>query len=123
MAGDPTIDIQFDDGLVPVIAQSVADDTVLMLAYANEEAIARTRATGDAHYYSRSRESIWRKGETSGHRQAVEEIRVDCDGDAVLYRVSQTGGACHTGYQSCFYRRIDGEIVAEKTFDPDTVYG
>lgn len=116
--------IAFDaDGLVPVVAQSADDGTVLMLAYANEEALERTRETGDAHYYSRSRDAIWRKGETSGHTQRVEDIRLDCDGDAILYRVSQVGGACHTGYRSCFYRTIDGETVGERVFDPDEVYG
>lgn len=116
--------IAFDeDGLVPVITQSASDGEVLMLAYADEEAIARTRATSEAHYYSRSRDALWLKGETSGHRQRVQEIRVDCDGDAVLYRVEQQGGACHTGHRSCFYRTIDGESVAEPIFDPNTVYG
>lgn len=116
--------IAFDeDGLVPVITQSASDDEVLMLAYASEEAIARTRETGEAHYYSRSREALWLKGETSGHRQQVREIRIDCDGDAVLYRVEQRGGACHTGHHSCFYRTIDGDPIAEPVFDPDAVYG
>ena len=115
--------IEFDtDGLVPVIAQSADDGTVLMLAYANEEAIDRTRDTGDAHYFSRSKDAIWRKGETSGHRQTIEEIRVDCDGDAILYLVSQTGGACHTGYASCFYRQLDGTVIGDKVFDPADVY-
>lgn len=111
-----------DDGLVPVVAQSVDDGAVLMLAYANEDAIERTRKTGNAHYYSRSRDAIWQKGESSGHRQAVEDIRIDCDGDAILYRVSQVGGACHTGHRSCFYRTISGEQVGERVFDPDDVY-
>jgi phosphoribosyl-AMP cyclohydrolase len=111
-----------ESGLVPVVAQSAADEAVLMLAYANETAIERTRETGRAHYYSRSREELWEKGATSGHVQLVEEIRVDCDGDAVLYRVEQEGGACHTGYRSCFYRTIDGEVPAETVFDPETVY-
>jgi len=115
--------IAFDDaGLVPVVVQSTADDAVLMLAYADEEAIERTRETGRAHYYSRSREELWEKGATSGHVQHVEEIRVDCDGDAILYRVEQDGGACHTGYRSCFYRDADGEVVGERTFDPEEVY-
>lgn len=115
--------IEFDaKGLVPVIAQSADDGTVLMLAYANEEAIDRTRDTGEAHYYSRSQDAIWRKGETSGHRQSIEEIRVDCDGDAILYLVSQTAGACHTGYESCFYRQLDGSVVGDKVFDPTDVY-
>ena len=122
MPADDVVEIHFDGGLVPVIAQSVEDETVLMLAYANQEAIERTRETGIAHYYSRSRDEIWQKGETSGHRQTVEDIRVDCDGDALLYRVTQTGGACHTGHRSCFYRRLSGDVVGEKVFDPDVVY-
>lgn len=111
-----------DSGLVPAIAQDVETDEVLMLAYVSATALERTRETGIAHYYSRSREEIWEKGATSGHRQHVEEIRVDCDGDTLLYRVRQDGGACHTGYRSCFYRTIEGERVAEPVFDPDQVY-
>ena len=111
-----------DDGLVPVIAQDRADGTVLMLAYATATAIERTVETGYAHYYSRSRDELWEKGATSGHRQRVIEVRVDCDGDAVLYRVDQTGGACHTGHRSCFYRRLSGDEIGERVFDPDDVY-
>ncbi len=111
------------DGLVPVVAQSVEDEAVLMLAYADREAIERTLETSAAHYYSRSRDEIWQKGETSGHRQHVEEVRIDCDGDALLYRVRQDGGACHTGYRSCFYRTLAGDTVGERVFDPDDVYG
>ncbi|HUR95648.1 MAG TPA: bifunctional phosphoribosyl-AMP cyclohydrolase/phosphoribosyl-ATP diphosphatase HisIE [Gemmatimonadales bacterium] len=90
------------DGLVPVIAQEHRSGDVLMLAYANREALEQTAATGQAHYYSRSRAGMWRKGESSGHGQAVREIRVDCDGDTILYRVDQTGAACHTGSRTCF---------------------
>lgn len=123
MSGASLPAIDYDaDGLVPVIAQSVDDEQVLMLAYANEEAVQQTRNTGLAHYYSRSREELWQKGKTSGHTQHVEEIRIDCDGDTLLYRVSQTGGACHTGYESCFYRTLAGDTVAERAFDPETVY-
>jgi phosphoribosyl-AMP cyclohydrolase len=93
-----------------------------MLAYVSPEALARTRETGDAHYYSRSREELWRKGESSGHVQRVEEVRVDCDADTLLYLVEQEGGACHTGYRSCFHRTVDGEVVGERAFDPDAVY-
>jgi phosphoribosyl-AMP cyclohydrolase len=122
MNGAP-VDLDFgDDGLVPVVAQDVETDEVLMLAYATEEAIDRTRSTGRAHYYSRSRDELWEKGATSGHSQTVESVRVDCDGDAVLYRVDQTGGACHTGYRSCFYRTVDGETVGDRVFEPDEVY-
>jgi len=111
-----------DDGLVPAVAQDAETGEVLMLAYANREALDETRATGRAHYYSRSRDELWEKGATSGHTQAVREVRVDCDADALLYRVEQTGGACHTGFRSCFYRTIDGETVGERAFDPDAVY-
>lgn len=125
MAGSASVEIAFDDeGLVPVIAQSVSDGEILMLAYANEEALERTRDTGEAHYFSRSRDEIWHKGATSGHTQLVDEIRVDCDADTVLYRVTQQGpGACHTGHRSCFYRTITGESISDPTFDPDDVYG
>ena len=111
-----------DDGLVTVVAQDVDSEEVLMLAYANAEAVERTVETGRAHYYSRSRDELWEKGATSGHTQAVESVRVDCDGDALLYRVAQDGGACHTGYRSCFYRTVEGETVGERVFDPDDVY-
>ena len=91
-----------DDGLVPVVAQSALAGEVLMVAYADREALERTRDTGEAHYHSRSRGILWKKGETSGHGQRVEDVRVDCDGDAVLYVVRQTGPACHTGSPTCF---------------------
>ena len=121
MTAPPTL--TFDgNGLVPVIAQSAEDGEVLMLAYANREAIERTRETGEAHYFSRSRGELWQKGATSGHHQRVESIRVDCDGDALLYLVEQAGGACHTGHRSCFYRTIDGDRVGDRVFDPDDVY-
>ena len=91
-----------DDGLVPVVAQSALSGAVLMVAYADRAALERTRETGEAHYHSRSRGALWKKGETSGHTQAVEDVRVDCDGDAVLYVVRQHGPACHTGAPTCF---------------------
>jgi phosphoribosyl-AMP cyclohydrolase len=117
------VDLDFgDDGLVPAVAQDAETGEVLMLAYATRDALVRTRETGRAHYYSRSREQLWEKGATSGHTQAVEGIRVDCDGDAVLYLVDQSGGACHTGYRSCFYRTLDGDVVGDRVFDPDDVY-
>jgi phosphoribosyl-AMP cyclohydrolase len=120
---DVGVDLDFgDDGLVPAVAQDAETGEVLMLAYATREALSRTRETGRAHYYSRSRRELWEKGGTSGHTQAVEEIRVDCDGDAVLYLVDQSGGACHTGYRSCFHRRLDGSVVGDRVFDPDDVY-
>lgn len=110
------------DGLVPVVAQDGETGEVLMVAYASPEAVSRTRETELAHYYSRSREELWQKGATSGHVQHVSEVRVDCDGDALLYLVSQEGGACHTGYRSCFYRTVDGDVVGDRVFDPDAVY-
>lgn len=119
----PGPELAFDErGLVPAIAQDVETGDVLMLAYVSEEALDRTRETGLAHYYSRSREELWQKGETSGNVQRVEDVHVDCDGDALLYLVHQEGGSCHTGYESCFYRSLDGDVVAERAFDPDDVY-
>lgn len=108
------------DGLVPVVAQECRSGDVLMVAYANREALERTAATGKAHYYSRSRAALWRKGETSGHEQAVREIRLDCDGDAVLYRVSQTGPACHTGTRTCFSTLVGPDGVPATVEDPGT---
>lgn len=100
------------DGLVPVVAQERRSGDVLMLAYADRDALARTLSTGQAHYYSRSRRAPWRKGESSGHVQRVVEVRLDCDGDAVLYRVDQTGPACHTGERTCFSTVLsEGEPV------------
>jgi phosphoribosyl-ATP pyrophosphohydrolase/phosphoribosyl-AMP cyclohydrolase len=104
------------DGLVPVIAQESHTGDVLMLAWADRAALEQTSSTGQAHYFSRSRGRLWRKGETSGHVQRVDEVRLDCDGDAVLYRVHQEGPACHTGARTCFATRrapdgsaVDGE--------------
>ena len=114
-----------DDGLVPAIVQDADTDQVLMMAYMTAETLRETLDTGQMVYWSRSRQERWRKGATSGHTQAVEEVRLDCDGDTLLFKVQQTGGACHTGYESCFYRRADdGRLVAdgEKVFDPDAVY-
>lgn len=113
-------------GLIPAIAQDATTGRVLMLAYMNEEAFRLTVATGEAHYFSRSRQSIWHKGGTSGHVQKVRAIYLDCDADAVLLKVEQVGGAaCHTGYESCFYRRFSGaswEIEGTPVFDPKEVY-
>ena len=100
-------DLNFDArGLIPVVTQDAASGQVLMLAYANHEAITRTLQTREAHYYSRSRNELWHKGATSGHVQKIVEVRYDCDEDALLYRVLQTGAACHTGEYSCFYRSL-----------------
>jgi phosphoribosyl-AMP cyclohydrolase / phosphoribosyl-ATP pyrophosphohydrolase len=96
------------DGLVPVVAQERRSGDVLMVAYADREALERTLSTGLAHYFSRTRKTLWRKGETSGHEQRVAEIRLDCDGDTVLYRVEQSGPACHTGARTCFSSAVAG---------------
>ena len=93
-------------GLVPVVAQDVTSGDVLMLAYADRQALARTLASGEAHYFSRSRDELWHKGATSGNVQRVREVRYDCDADALLYRVEAAGPACHTGARSCFFRRL-----------------
>jgi phosphoribosyl-ATP pyrophosphohydrolase/phosphoribosyl-AMP cyclohydrolase len=109
---NPLEEVRFgDDGLVPVVAQSALSGEVLMVAYADRQALDRTRATGEAHYHSRSRNAPWRKGETSGHTQAVRDVRVDCDGDAVLYVVRQTGPACHTGTPTCFGQPTGGVLT------------
>src|ERR1700690_2376582 len=98
---------KFDaDGLVTAVATDVASGDVLMVAHMNAEALAKTIASGEAWYYSRSRRALWRKGETSGHTQRVVEMRVDCDQDAVWIKVEQIAGACHTGHRSCFYRAV-----------------
>jgi phosphoribosyl-AMP cyclohydrolase / phosphoribosyl-ATP pyrophosphohydrolase len=105
--------LKYDErGLLPVVAQEARTGEVLMLAYANVEALEQTAATGRAHYWSRSRAGLWCKGESSGHVQEVVEIRVDCDGDAVLYRVRQTGPACHTLEPTCFHRAVDDGALA-----------
>ena len=96
------------DGLVPVVAQERRSGDVLMVAYADREALERTLSTGLAHYFSRSRNALWRKGETSGHEQRVVDVRLDCDGDTVLYRVEQSGPACHTGARTCFSSAVAG---------------
>lgn len=103
------MDVKFNqDGLVPAIAQDLGTGEVLMLAYMNEEALRLTKETGIAHYYSRSRQALWKKGETSGHIQEVKGIYYDCDGDAVLLKVNQIGAACHTGNYSCFFNEEKG---------------
>lgn len=113
-------------GLVPVIAQDAASGRILMVAWANREALAETAQTRRAVYWSRSRGRLWRKGEESGHAQQVREIRLDCDGDVVLYAVEQVGGiACHTGRESCFFRRLgdDGwDVVDPVLQDPELIY-
>ncbi len=100
------------DGLLPAIVQDSESGEILMLAYMNHEALTKTLETGKSHFWSRSREALWRKGETSGNEQTVKEIRLDCDGDALLLVVDQKGVACHTGARSCFYRKIKDDTVA-----------
>lgn len=115
--------VTFDaDGLVPVIAQEARTGMVRMLAWANRDALAATLATGAAHFWSRSRQASWRKGETSGNTLAVREVRLDCDGDVVLYLCEPEGPSCHTGATSCFYRRVDaqaGGALVEDDGPPD----
>jgi Phosphoribosyl-AMP cyclohydrolase len=111
------------DGLIPVIVQDAKTREVLMMAYANEEAVQLTQSTGYAHYYSRSRKKLWKKGEESGHFQKVNQVLVDCDEDCLIYEVEQAGAACHTGYRTCFYRTLEGETLGKKVFDPEKVYG
>ena len=103
------------EGLVPAVAQSAGGGEVLMLAWMNLDAIRETLATGQVCYYSRSRRKLWRKGETSGHTQALVSLSIDCDGDAVLLEVEQTGAACHTNRQSCFYLKVQGDQVEVRT--------
>lgn len=116
------------DGLIPAIAQDWKSGKVLMLAYINEESWAETLKCGYAVYFSRSRQKLWRKGESSGNVQLIKEILIDCDDDTVVFKVEQVGGAaCHTGHESCFFRRLesDGSLteIEELRFDPDQVYG
>ena len=116
-----------DDGLVPAIAQEAQTGAVLTLAWMNREALASTQATCVAHYWSRSRGRLWRKGERSGHVQRVREIRLDCDNDAILLVVEQQGGiACHTGRHRCFFQRLEGgawSVVEPVLKDPKAIYG
>ena len=110
------------DGLAPAVAQDAATGEVLRLAWMNRESLARTLATGEAVYWSRSRAALWRKGETSGHLQRIVEIRLDCDADAILLRVEQVGGiACHTGRRRCFYRLLEAGAAAPRWRETDPV--
>jgi phosphoribosyl-AMP cyclohydrolase len=122
---------KFDaSGLVTCVATDAATGDVLMVAHMNDEALRKTIASGEAWYFSRARNALWRKGETSGHTQRVVEMRMDCDQDAVWIRVEPSGAACHTGRQSCFYRAITGDgdgprlsfVDADRLFDPNAVY-
>jgi phosphoribosyl-AMP cyclohydrolase len=120
------LDFEKSGGLVPAIIQDDESNEVLMLAYMNQEAWEKTLASGKAHYWSRSRQKLWQKGGTSGHIQEVRAIYVDCDLDTVVLKVHQVGGAaCHQGYPSCFYQKVeDGElkIISTQVFDPKEVY-
>ncbi len=115
-----------EEGLVPAIAQGSGTGKVLMLAWMNREAFEETLRTNRAVYFSRSRNKLWRKGEESGHVQEVQGVYVDCDADTVLLKVTQLGGAaCHEGYRSCFFRKVEGDqvhIIGERVFDPQEVY-
>lgn len=115
-------DLKYENGLIQAIAQDNVTKEVLMCAFMNKEALQKTLETGIVHYWSRSRGKLWKKGESSGHMQQVKEIFIDCDMDAVLLMVEQEGGACHTGYRSCFYRNMEGEVTGKKVFDPEDVY-
>jgi phosphoribosyl-AMP cyclohydrolase len=125
------MDLDFDKGggLIPAVVQDAESGEVLMVAYVNREALDKTMQTGRMHYFSRSRNAIWMKGETSGNFQDVQSVLLDCDGDALVFKIKQVGGAaCHTGYNSCFYRRLEEDgsahvIKARRVFDPKEVYG
>jgi phosphoribosyl-ATP pyrophosphohydrolase/phosphoribosyl-AMP cyclohydrolase len=115
--------IKFDaHGLVPAIIQDAHSGQVLMMAYMNAESLDKTIASGQTWFYSRSRQELWMKGESSGHVQKVKHILYDCDGDTLLIKVEQTGAACHTGHYSCFYRDNSGQEVENQVFDPEQVY-
>ncbi len=120
------IDFEKGNGLVPAIAQDFETNEVLMMAYMNRESFLHTLETGNATYWSRSRNTLWMKGESSGNVQVVREIFLDCDNDTILLKVEQIGGAaCHTGYKTCFHKKVtegEIEIVGEKIFNPEDVY-
>ena len=133
----PTLDLDPDvagrlkrdrDGLVAAIVQQYDSREVLMMAWMNKDSLAKTVETGKTHFFSRSRNKLWLKGESSGHVQTVKSISTDCDKDVVLVKVEQVGAACHEGYQSCFFRQYekgaaDWKVIGERLFDPNTVYG
>jgi len=122
------IDFRKGSGLVPAIIQDERSGDVLMLGFMNSESLAETQRTGEVVFFSRSRNKLWKKGESSGHVLKVREMRVDCDADALLVRVEAAGpGVCHEGYRSCFFRKVEGDggtrIIAERTFEPEKIYG
>ena len=111
--------------LLPVVAQDYQTNEILMMAFANEEAIRKSLETGYAHYYSRSRDVLWKKGETSGHIQEIQRVITDCDNDSLIFKIKQIGAACHKGFDTCFYNEFkDGKIqtIGKKIFNPDEVY-
>ncbi|MFX1298729.1 MAG: phosphoribosyl-AMP cyclohydrolase [Promethearchaeota archaeon] len=114
------------NGLVVIIAQDWQTNEILMCAFANKNAIIKSLTTGYAHYYSRSRRELWKKGETSGHIQEIKDVFIDCDEDTILFKIKQSVAACHRGYKSCFYRKLsnDGKIesVGKKIFNPSDIY-
>jgi phosphoribosyl-AMP cyclohydrolase len=121
-----TLDFNKSGGLIPAIVQDFRTREVLMLAFMNQESFEKTLSTGKATYFSRSRQTLWVKGETSGNVQWVKEVRIDCDNDTVLLKVDQIGGAaCHNGYESCFYKKVENGAISIdgiKRFDPEEVY-
>jgi phosphoribosyl-AMP cyclohydrolase len=122
------LDFAKDGGLIPAIVQDDSSDEVLMLGFMNREALELTRATGFVTFYSRSRQKLWTKGESSGQKLLLRELRVDCDQDALLVRVALSGSAvCHEGYRSCFFRRLEkndeAALIAERVFSPAELYG
>lgn len=122
------LDFSKGEGLLPAIVQDYKSGKVLMLAYINEASWKKSLETGEAHFWSRSRQELWHKGGTSGNVQKIKEIYADCDDDTIVFVVEQVGGAaCHTGYESCFFKKIDGNgevtVVGERVFDPEEVYG
>jgi len=118
--------VKFDErGMVPAIIQDYSNGEILMLAYMNRESLQKTIFSGKTHFWSRSRQKLWLKGESSGHIQEVKDLFIDCDMDAILIKVEQKVAACHTGYRSCFYRKLQDEeltVVGEKIFDEDAMY-
>ena len=122
------LDFQKSGGLVPAIIQDERTGDVLMLGFMNASALSETQRTGEVVFFSRSRNKLWKKGESSGHVLKVREVRVDCDSDALLVRVEPTGpGVCNEGYRSCFFRSMDADgnaaVIAERVFDPEKIYG
>ena len=127
VAYDMTLDFQKSGGLITAVIQDAGSGRVLMVGFMNDEAFRKTCETGFVTFYSRSRNKLWMKGESSGHRLVVKQIQTDCDDDTLLIQVDALGpGVCHAGYQSCFYRRLDGDTWVEsekQTYDPNAVYG